>query len=384
MKHQLYCSICGCTFPESAEEHEWNVNNVCMKCGQNAVMKQLTLIERNVYNNDDFFNTIEAPVNTKVVLPECERVPVGYEFVCWMEEGADYQNALFPYDVVELAADKTYRALYLPVVTTEYVDEAGERKSVLAKRLDSDHLILGDGWYVVSQSFDANSTIAVIGDAHLILADGATLKPIPYGGFPIDYSMNKNSSLTIYGQYSQSGTLDLSSCNESPQLRHFVQYGAIVKGGAADFVTNESIKIVRGTFDVKGATAYGVANLLGGTIEIDDFSAVKSVELGCNTSDSSITLDQINYKKDQYSINISDGQTLTDGENLYTGTLTDEQVQTAEGKKLELYDSTHYDLTEWLWSDDHTQATAVFKHQENGDIIKVSAKVRYEDIDNNV
>lgn len=237
--------------------------------------------------------------------------------------------------------------------------------------------------YVVSQSFDANSTIAVIGDAHLILADGATLKPIPYGGFPIDYSMNKNSSLTIYGQYSQSGTLDLGSCNDSPQLRHFVQYGAIVKGGAADFVTDESVKIVRGTFDVKGATAYGVANLLGGTIKIDDFSAVKSVELGCNTSDSSITLNRINYKKDQYSIDISDGQTLTDGTNLYTGTLTDEQVQTAEGKKLELYDSTHYDLTEWLWSDDHTQATAVFKQQENGDIIKVSAKVRYEDVDKN-
>ena len=383
MTHQLYCNICGCTFPESTEEHEWNVNNVCMKCGQNAVMKQMTLIERNVYNNDDFSTTIEAPVNTKVVLPECERVPVGYEFVCWLEEGEDYQNARFPYDVVELADDKTFRALYLPVVTTEYVDEAGERKSVLAKRLDSDHLILGDGWYVVSQSFVANSTIAVIGDAHLILTDGTTLKPIPYGGIPIDYSMNKNSSLTIYGQYSQSGTLDLSSCNESPQLRHFVQYGAIVKGGAADFVTNESIKILRGTFEVKGATAYGVANLLGGTIKIDDFSAVKSVELGCNTSDSSITLDQIRYKNDQYNINISDGQTLTDGTNLYTGTLTEEQVQTAEGKKLELYDSTHYDLTEWLWSDDHTQATAVFKHQENGDIIKVSAKVRYEDIDKN-
>ena len=383
MTHQLYCGVCGCTFPESAEEHKWNVDHVCVKCGQNAVMKRMTLIERDVYNDADLPTTIEAPVNTKVVLPDCEQGPVGYEFVCWMEEGADYQNALFPYDVVELAADKTFRALYLPVVTTEYVDEAGERKSVLAKRLDSDHLILGDGWYVVSQSFDAKSTIAVIGDAHLILADGATLKPIPYGRFPIDYSMNKNSSLTIYGQYAQSGTLDLSSCNDSPQLRHFVQYGAIVKGGAADFVTDESVKIVRGTFDVKGATAYGVANLLGGTIKIDDFSAIKSIELGCNTSDSSITLDQINYKKDQYSIDISDGQTLTDGTNLYTGTLTDEQVQTAEGKKLELYDSTHYDLTGWLWSDDHTQATAVFKHQENGDIIKVSAKVRYEDIDKN-
>ena len=383
MTHQLYCGVCGCTFPESAEAHEWDENNVCMKCGQNAVMKKMTLIERNVYNSDDFPTVIEAPVNTKVVLPESKRGPVGYEFVCWLEEGADYQNARFPYDVVELSDDKTYRALYLPVVTTAYVDEAGERKSVLAKRLDSDHLILGDGWYVVDRPFDANTTIAVIGDAHLILADGATLKPIPYDGFPIDYSMNKYSSLTIYGQYSQSGTLDLSSCNESPQLRHFVQYGAIVKGGAADFVTDESIKIARGTFDVKGATAYGVANLLGGTIRIDDFSAVKSVELGCNTSDSSITLNQINYKKDQYSVNISDGQTLTDGTALYTGTLTDEQVQTAEGKKLELYDSTHYDLTEWLWSDDHTQATAVFKHRENGDIIKVSAKVSYKDIDKN-
>lgn len=383
MTHQLYCGVCGCTFPESTEEHEWNVNHECMKCGQNAVMKQMTLIERNVYNDADFPTVIDAPVNTKVVLPESERGPVGYEFVCWMEEGADYQNARFPYDVVELSDDKTFRAFYLPVVRTEYVDEAGERKSVLAKRLDSDNLILGDGWYVVDRSFDANTTIAVIGDAHLILADGATLKPIPYGDDPIDYHQNKYSSLTIYGQYSQSGTLDLSSCNNPPQLRHFVQYGAIVKGGAADFVTDESIKIARGTFDVKGTTAYGVANLLGGTIKIEDFSAVKSVELGCNTSDSSITLNRINYKKDQYNINISDGQTLTDGTALYTGTLTDEQVQTAEGKKLELYDSTHYDLTEWLWSDDHTQATAVFKHQENGDIIKVSAKVSYEDVDKN-
>ena len=65
---------------------------------------------------------------------------------------------------------------------------------------------LTDGWYVVKGNFTRNGTITVSGDAHLILADGASLTingSANYAGV----NVSGGNSLTIYGQEAGTGKL---------------------------------------------------------------------------------------------------------------------------------------------------------------------------------
>jgi len=374
MTHSQYCRNCGCRVDRTTENHIWNDSFVCTKCNVSAELSHLKFIERD--NSGEHTTDFDTPVGTYYELPECKHIPDGYRFVCWKIN--DY--GMMPGNIDLASGNYTVHALYLPVVQTTYIDEEGKEQTVQACRLNSNDVMLGDGFYVIDQNMESGNIMLVSGDAKLIIADGVTYTSA-VGSYdpPVDCDPFNPSSLTIFGQREQTGTLDLSRTYYPAQIYHFTQYGAKVKGGHTDFITYESMTIFRGTFESNSAYAQGVSNLLGGKITIDCFAAAQNIYLGSFGNDISVTINSIGYGDEYFKFNISDGVVLTDEEHLYSGTLTREQVNLMEGKTLKPYTAEDYELVRWNWSDDYKNATAVLRSNVSGAEKEVRAKVTYEE-----
>ncbi len=88
---------------------------------------------------------------------------------------------------------------------TQYIDQNGDTQSVDATPIDGATGTLDAGWYVISGSVSRTGTIAVIGDAKLILTDDSSLTVT---GTDTDAGINiSGGSLTIYGQSKGNGQL---------------------------------------------------------------------------------------------------------------------------------------------------------------------------------
>ena len=376
--HDLYCRDCGKLIPNTSEAHIWNDSYVCTKCNVSADLSHIRFVERD--NSKEYTTKLERPEDTYYELPECTHVPDGYRFVCWKMDG----YGVLPGDIDLAKGDFTAYALYLPVVNTTYIDEDGNEQTVQACKLNSSDLMLGNGFYLLDQNMESSDTMFILGDAKLIIADGVTYTS-DTGGYnpPLDCDPYKPSSLTLYGQKKQTGTMDLSRTYYPVQLYHFIQYGAKVKGGYADFITYESMTIVSGTFEADAAYAQGISDLFGGNITIDRFDASHNIYLGSSGNDISVRINSIGYGEKHYKCVVSDGIILTDEENLYSGAQTRAQVDSMEGKTLKPYTSEDYELVKWNWSDYYNNATAVLRSKVSGAEKKVRAKVVYEDSGNN-
>ncbi len=382
--HHKYCVDCGVRVDFEGENHTWNSNNECTVCGGRAELQTLTFIEKDS-SGHEVSSTYHKPKYSYFTLPECTNVPEGMEFICWVNGASEAKVPGMDVMVYE----NTFTAYYLPVIDTSYIDSDGNEKTVKARVFSNDTPLLIElmtgGWYVIQDNITVEKHIQMSGHVNLILPDGKTMK-IRDGriGNSIGNSFDRNAaSLSVYGQQEQSGVLDFNKSDVSvPEIR---QYGGVIKnGGTAELAA--SVRVVRGTLDVYKLSSKKIGHIIiGGNTTIGTANITKPLLLGWTKLTDSITFGRIKMFNDEWnngSVSISDGQALTDGTNIYTGTLTGEQIASIQGKTLTPF--VHdYAEPEWVWSDDYTNATAVFRCRDCDDVQEIDARVAFEDIGKN-
>ncbi|MEE3428997.1 MAG: leucine-rich repeat protein [Ruminococcus sp.] len=386
-RHCKYCKDCDAELTSTKEYHKWDDNNICTVCGGEQIDVSLTLKEEN--NSGPVNITIQNKLNGYYVLPECVNIPDGKVFAYWYDEidGTDY----YPGESYRLVyRNNNLRAVYFDLTDADYIDENGHEQTVKARVLNKGegYLYLSDGWYIVTEDIGVGWMLYICGDVHLILADGKTLylnEKIPGLGVGMRGRKTDNSysKLTIYGQNNQTGAFNLQDRRNS--LTAFSQYGGNVSGAKMGDTAKMSRKyytITKGSFNLDArfsAAPDGIINFTGGNIYIKDVWMEEGVTLtlGWTHRTDSIKLDKIDYYKNA-SVKVADGQALTDGTNVYSGTLTDNQLNAINGKTLTPYIH-NYSEPEWVWDSDYTNATAVFRCSDCDDVQEIKAKVTYTD-----
>ena len=252
-----------------------------------------------------------------------------------------------------------------------YIDENGEPQvmydaTVLTNNKDGVTELSG-GWYVATGKVNM-AGIKFNGDAHLILADDATLD-VEASDNAIDAAIEATENLTIYGQSNQNGILKASATKVGVYSDGIVTIG----GGTVEATGNEigifsysditiSGGTVKATSEYGGIVAYNGVTISGGTVEatsnevgiysISDITiSGGTVEVtgeygGIVSEEGIITLDWTNdtdrIKASSYysgSVQIAEGKSLKDEKgNVYSGTLTKGQVSDLEGQKLEPFE----------------------------------------------
>lgn len=261
------------------------------------------------------------------------------------------------------AADITVTATEVPVVS--YIDADGtEQKCTNYTVIQSSNsdVTLGSSsnsqpaWYVVPAG-----TVTVSGklwfydsDVRLIVCDGATLNVTrDYGS-----TLQSYGSLTIYGQAQQSGILNAYNTSKTGNAIHTTNgdiNNITINGGIVSASANGNaidaymgnITINRGIVSATGGDSHhGIhaerSNNVGGNITINGgtvsatgnaygiFTYGGNITLGCATA-----ADRITASSYAGTVVIADGQTLTDGTEIYSSTLSLEEKAAIAGKTLQ-------------------------------------------------
>ena len=375
--HVQYCLTCGMRLGSTAIYHEWNSENICTVCGASAEIGSITFTQTDS-SGATVQTTVEGPKRAKVKTPACTHAPNGTEFVCW-SDGYNYYGA--NYDIgVPSSGSTTLHAVYLPLKEVSYINQSGEADTVMARQLTSTDLILTGGWYVVENNLQAINTLKIDGDIHLILADGATFSF--YQGF--DYYdlehidcfatfQNCTSSLRVYGQAGQSGTLMIG--NRHSLFDDFVQYGGVVDSSRGFFEAAKNCTIAGGTFKAM-VLACDRAAVLGGNATIGNLPLNKSLQLGWQQKSDRIHFDALESENTSV---IANQAFCDENGNVYKGSLSAAQVNAMAGKTLMPYLEHDYAQPEWVWSDEYTNAEAIFRCKDCELEQTVNAKVTWED-----
>ena len=376
--HVRYCDTCKYRFGSDYRAHEWDSDNICTVCGASAESATLKMIEKN--NTGEVVTEKSIPLYMKTTLPECTNVPAGYEFAYWV---LDVRYYSVPGAEVEYVGDHWLTAVYMPVVEANFVDAEGVERTVKARKITADFvhnlhdemLLTGDEYYYIDEDISVNGTFYIHGTPHLIIADGKTLS---FNDFSCDafetHPDYPRSTLKIYGQRNQSGTID---CNE--EYAHFCdieQHGAILNMPYVREHTN-TLSVLRGNYsaDFLLQVQNGV-RVTGGNVEIKEIQTCPEVLLGWRGLSDSIKIGSIRYVE---SVKVADNQALTDGTNIYKGTLSAEQISAIQGKVLTPYLEHDYAAPEWIWADEYRNATAVFRCKDCEDVQTRGARVSFED-----
>ena len=247
------------------------------------------------------------------------------------------------YKLPESGTEKEFKIVGKPV---EYIDEKGETKTVTDYTVLTNDISVDEfsgGWYVVQGEVKYTSRIKFSGDAHLILADGATLD-VEASGVAIDATEN----LTIYGQSGQSGFLIVTAIGD---------YGCGIYSGGditisggkvtasntssidAPICSKGDIKISGGTVTAYG-NDYGIygyngITISGGTVTAygNDYGiyVYNGITLGWTNSTDFIKANS--YYSKNGSVYIAEGKYFKDEKgNVYSGPIDD--VFSIAGKTL--------------------------------------------------
>lgn len=179
-------------------------------------------------------------------------------------------------------------------------------------------------WYVMTGEINYESTVSLMGDVHIILADGAQIEINAYNGVSSDdyNGIYAIGSLTIYGQEAGTGTLTINS-------------DKITKPGNGINAKGGNITINGGTLNIS-ANQYGICTskgesssncditITGGRITVtatDGIDADGNITLGCTKGTDYIFASSYSG----YKVIIA-GQTLIDGLNAYSGTISNPSV----------------------------------------------------------
>lgn len=148
------------------------------------------------------------------------------------------------------------------VSNVAYVDEQGASRSVSSATVVTQETTeLASGWYVVQDEIELGKRLAISGDVHLVLADGAVLNTTDGVGVPL------GAHLHVYGQEAQTGALNAT---KDLGLRHCGigatgQYDGgdiTINGGVITAEAGEYAAAIGGPPDKKG----GSVTINGGTV----------------------------------------------------------------------------------------------------------------------
>ena len=378
--HVKQCTDCGLRDYTTAGYHEWNESNVCTVCGASAVMREITFVEQDTSGNQ-VTSKVKGPVSGTIKAPASTHAPEGMEFVCWSESGAYYVGT--GEDIGVSNRERIFEAVYLPVTQATYIDRDSVEKTVSARRLTHTNLELTAGWYVVDSNIQSIEKMTISGDVNLILADGATFSFYQgYGYYDLEHidclitAQNTSSTLSVYGQKQQTGTLLLGK--RHTVLTDFAQYGGVVDSETGFFESTKNCIVSGGTFKA-AVLACDRAAILGGNTAIGDLPLNKSLQLGWQMADDTIHFDKLESEE----VSIVEGLALKDDEgNLYKGVLTAAQAEALAGKTLTAASEHRYGEPEWIWADAYCNAVAVFTCSDCGEKVQINAKVSVEDKDN--
>ncbi|MBQ6267320.1 MAG: leucine-rich repeat protein [Clostridia bacterium] len=349
VSHVRKCTDCGSALAVF-EDHIWNANEQCTVCGVSAQHSTVTLIEQNAQG--EVRREIDALRHATIALPDCENVPDGMAFVAWAQSA----NYYVPGDSVEV--DQTIlEAVYLPVAETTYIDAEGVAQTETAKRLNDSHIAcLTAGWYVVDQDLTMTIPLAFRGKVNLILADGKTLT-LCSDTTPALTAYTGQSLITVYGQTAQTGKLNCA--NKRVNVYHLTQVGGKIEN-ISQLSATGSFAVKNGEFKASTVSAGEGMTISGGNAEIATFISRTPNTLGWTQLTDTIKFNNVSLIQSG-SIAIAEGQALTDGTNVYTGTLTSSQVSAVRNKTLTPYALHHFGDPEWSWSDNYQHATALFR-----------------------
>ena len=233
------------------------------------------------------------------------------------------------YTVNSTDGDVTLTAEYTPDI--HYIDADGNRQTrsdytVLTNATNISNL--SAGWYVVESNVSYSSRFfCESGDIHLILCDNAkmTIEATQTNAMTM-----LRGSLTVYAQ---------STGNSMGQLEAISSNGTAISSNVVNNIT-----ICGGKITATGSTSYshngiyadGNITIHGGQVSATGKYGIRAYEgnviLGLRNANDYITANR--YNSNRGSIRIADGQTLTAGTAIYSGTLTDAQISAIGGKTL--------------------------------------------------
>ena len=247
-----------------------------------------------------------------------------------------YSGTLTNEQITAIGGKTLHRA-----VTTSYVEASGTlHENVIAIPLDNTMTTLAAGWYVVNENVDYTGKITLGGDVNIILGDGKTMSVTNTGTGNEDFAIYGDSgSLHIYGQSQGTGALT-ATANSSVAIK--VDDYITINGGTVNATSTvdagiygiDGVTINGGTVNAKGIYSDGNVTINGGKVTSTSDSGICSnsgtIILGLRNVTDYITAESYNG-----AVKVADGQTLVDdGGNIYTGTLTSEQITAIAGKTL--------------------------------------------------
>lgn len=241
-------------------------------------------------------------------------------FVCWRDkvnpiDGYGTPNVCVPGEQLS-AREEPWEAVYLPLVQTEYTDSHGTVSTVTARKLSADTLYLPSGWYVADSSFSFEGKVRLCGTVHLILADGVTVNLNGNVNFPLE-TKETDSYFYLYGQPQQSGVLR-EAYNNKIKLANFTMHGGnLVTEGTLSAAV--STRIRRGTLQVNSFSALNRCEISGGNITAATCTSDIDNVIGWTELTDSFRFDEI-ILVDNGAFTVAEGQLLTDGSQLYSGT----------------------------------------------------------------
>ena len=186
---------------------------------------------------------------------------------------------------------------------------------------------LGGGWYKVDSDISFDHTLNLLGDTHLIIADGKTM------------TVNTASNRGIYSDYtlfvSGEGTLSVATTDIAVCVGNYVQTGATVTASGSYGIrcTDDFI-----AFNVTNDFTFSGGQLTATGSGGNGIWADNDITLSCTNATDFIQASS--YSSAFGAVKIAEGKALTDGTeasngmNGYSGTLTNEQRTAIGGKTL--------------------------------------------------
>jgi len=242
------------------------------------------------------------------------------------------------------------------VMPIAYIDENGVEQTVtdytvltsdVTDYIENGVINLPGGWYVVQGEVKYTSQVKFIGDAHLILADDATIEIETKG--ESEYGIYASNNLTIYGQSmqsDQSGTLKVKTTGDyshgirSEQGNITISGGTVtVTGEGSGISASNGVTISGGTITATGE-GYGIQGIEGVTISGGSVTATgedygiygyNGITLGWTNDTDHITASS--YYSVNGSVSIAKDKSFKDEKGKeYSGTIDD--VSDIAGKTL--------------------------------------------------
>ena len=287
-----------------------------------------------------------------VAAPAKHPIRTGYTFAGWFTAPKGDSEFDFTKAVKE---NTTAYAHWNENTPVEYIDENGETNETKNYILLTNDINVDDlpgGWYVVEGEVKYTNQVKFNGDAHLILADDATMEIKSE-----DFGIYANENLTIYGQGGQSGTLNVTALDEiggsSSSTGVFSDGNITINGGSVTATSTNGVGIYsdNGGVTISGGsvTAYGyydgIYSYNGGvTISGGSVTATSNYN-GINNYKGNITLGWTNstdfikassYYSDEGSVQIAEGKSLQDdkGNEYSSGPLSNDDLEYIKNKTL--------------------------------------------------